>query len=507
MHKKTSERVRQSMVSMLIMRPFSAISGFLSLIILSRLLSVTDYALYFLCWAIIEIFVLASNFGLINIAYRYISASESKSSIVLPQGPVLKLLLYRLITLLITSVMLSLFPEFVLTLSSSYGSINNYVQLVAVIIFFEGAARFLEVIFDSMLCQKEGQISLISRTLIRVAGYIYFYTKGQLVIGDVLLTEVIATVLGFLLGLFLLIRVIFNSKKHPHQEENPPLPNIKKLMIFALPAFAAQLMLLLYSPDALKIVLANSSKANELAIFGFCYSIIAMIQRYIPSMILGGLFKPLFVNASKKSNSIQTISDLLLIIVKLNWIVILPISVFIFVAGPELLILLSKGRYVDTALLLDIMSISLLAVSVRVTLSMVCVALETTWPTLFSTAFSALSLIVAIVISDKFGAIGAASAYCLGETVWSIFCLAYLKWVSRYQIRILTSIFVKLLLISSLLILFSTMVKLYVATDPLLLGIVASILFLVSCYFISLFSSVEKSWLTSIMPALNRVFK
>lgn len=508
MIKSTSQRVKQSMASMLLLRPISAISGLVSLIILSRLLSVEDYGLYFFYWAVIEILILGSNCGLIYLAYRYIAATEDKKGLILPTGPISKLILSRLATLIIASLFIFLFPDVVVNSNAAERLTGSFVLLVASIMFFEGFARFIEVIFDAMLCQKEGQITLIFRTVVRVAGYLYYFYMGNLVIIDVMIVEVFASGSGFLLTAGLLFRILWLANKNVPIKTGDHWSLLNpKVMSFALPAFAAQLIMMIYGPDALKVVLANSAQASQIALFGFCYSLIAIIQRYIPSVILGGVFKPLFIRASHVEDNHKTTSDLFLIIVKLNLILILPFAVFVLLSGSNLLALISDNKYSQTYGLLNVFSVALIAVSIRLTLSMVCIALETSWPTLFSTILSSLSILVAFQVVNTYGAIGLATVYTGAELAWSIVCIFYLAFFKKINLVLWESGFVKIILLSAFTASVFLLMKKLFMLDTIVLGLIGSSTLFASYFMVSIFNQTETSWLLSVIPGVGKILR
>ena len=204
---------------MLIMRPISAIAGLLILIMLSRVLSSTDYGNFFAFWAVVEILILASNLGLIHAVYRYVSATEHADGVILTTGPVWHLVWWRFCTLAFTGFVFMLIPDSIASLSKVSIFSGQILLCLIAIVFFEGIARFFESIFDSMLCQGRSQISLVSRTFFRLIGYLIFLSLGSMDLQHVLYADVIATALGALIAIYMLWDVSRKSKLSGRQTQ------------------------------------------------------------------------------------------------------------------------------------------------------------------------------------------------------------------------------------------------------------------------------------------------
>ncbi len=411
---------------MLIARPLSAISGLLILVLLSRTLSSDDYGIYFAIWALAEILILASNLGLIHAAYRYIHADEYIDGKLVPHGPVWRLIAIRLFSLLVLAAGLYGFsPSFIADAESHL--VYSVVTVVAAIVVFEGLARFIEIVMDSMLCQGRSQTSLVSRTVFRLIGISYFLWLGELNLQNVLLAEMVAIALGLLLGMVLLLdiyRIARSSNAAAEVQEDIPLSRMFK---YAFPAFLAQLIGLVYGPDVLKLILNKVSGPEALAMFGFAYSLAAVIQRYIPANLMAGIFRPVFVAASKREDADSVLPGLLSLTIKLNWIIIIPIFCSAWFGAEQIFYIISHGNYAAASQLFCVLVLGLLPVSVHLILSMYCLARETSWPTVVATACSVLVLPLAILLTQYFQATGVAVAFVLSEILWVMVCYWYIR--------------------------------------------------------------------------------
>jgi O-antigen/teichoic acid export membrane protein len=498
--KKTSQRVKQSMLSTLLGRSLSAFGGLFLLILLSRRLSPNEYGLFFTIWAMAEIAILVSNFGLIHTVYRYVSADEHHNGKIQAFGPIWKLVGLRCLSLLPVSLGLLIFPKIAGTLGAQILT-EETVYYLAIIIFCEGISRFYEAIFDSMMCQGRSQFTLVIRTVVRLGGYCYFLYSGDFHIQQVLWVEVAAGVSGALLGSLMLLHALLIA--HPDgsadRRLHELLPSYKSIFIFVFPAYLAQVLTLTYGPDALKLILSSTAGATAMAMFGFAYSLAGVIQRYMPINLLAGVFRPVFVAAAKKEDGESMLSILLGMCVKINWMMILPILCFFCGGGGALLSLISGGNYSDAGSIVIIILAALLLMAIHLTFSMYCLAQAVSWPILLATGASSIGFPIAFVLARNYGAVGISIVFLLSETLWCTVCYAALYWNSKGKLKLDWFGFLRILGIAVVAIIAGECLKLlglawYIAAPT------ECFLFIVMILVFMPFAKQEKIWILSILP-------
>lgn len=499
MKKVTSQRVKQSMLSMLVGRPLSALGGFAVLLLLSRYLPAAEYGQYFSVWAIAEIVILASNVGLIHAVYRYVSADERLDGVLTPHGPVWQLVGWRMLSLLPAAVLLPLVPA----VGHWLGHADLAPQLawsLGLIIAGEGLARFLEAIFDSMLCQGRSQITLLSRTALRLLGYGYLAWHGELHLTGVLLVEVLATLGGALLGLGLLAAV-WRGAAH----EATARLHWRAMAGFALPAYVAQVLTLTYGPDALKLVLAAVAGPAALALFGFAFSLAAVVQRYIPVNLLAGVFRPVFVSAANKPDAAAVLSSLMGMSIKVSWLMILPILCFLWSGGSPALAAISGGNYAAAGAVVTTVVIGLLMIAVHLTLSMYCLAIAVSWPMLGATVCTVLVLPLAPLLAREHGALGIAVVFVLTEAVWCGACYALLRRLSQGALQLDWGGLARLLVAAGGAVLLGQGLSRGGAHWSVVATLSALASLALAWYWMP-FSPRERGWLAAILPGGRRLF-
>lgn len=484
---------------MLISRPLSAVGGLLVLVVLSRLLPTAEYGIYFAVWAIVEILILSSNLGLLHAAYRYVSASEWSDGSIHLQGPVWKLLAWRIVSLLFFSTALLALPPVTTMFSDKYLIAAELLPFIAVIALAEGLARYLETLFDSMLFQGRSQLTLLSRTLLRLFGLTYFLLSDSLTLKEVIYAELSAATIGASIGIFLLWNLHRKASKKTDRPDAEKI-SIARMTRFALPAYVAQVLGLTYGPDALKLALGTVAGASAIATFGFAYSLAAVAQRYMPANILSGIFRPIFVAVFRKPDAEKLLSDLLNVSIKLNWAFILPVFCFLYFGGTPLLSKLSGGHYANAGMVAAWLVLGLMAVAIHLNLSMYCLAKENAWPPLLATATSMVGLPIGYVLAQHFGAVGIAAAFGLSELIWSVVCFLALQMGLRRNVNLDWTGFLKLLGIAIGALAICSLFSSYFASLWLLPAILTPAIFLFFAWSSGAFSAQEKIWLMSVLP-------
>lgn len=476
----------------------SAIAGLVTLVLLSRSLPPEAYAAYFALWAAVEIVVLASNGGLMHAAYRYIQARESSGGGLTIYGPARLLLGLRSLSLPLGALVFTLLPAAV------FGPVDQAQRrwLLGAFVFIciaEGLARYCELVFESLLLQAKAQRTALLRALLKPLGIAACLMLGPLRLEQVLVVEMVACGIAAMLALVSLGSALRQAQCHRFTTANGEIISPRRVLTFVLPAFLTQLLGLSYGPDVLKLVLNSGPDASALATFGFAFSLAAMIQRYLPVAILGGLFRPLFVAASARGDADLVLARLVSVLSKLNWLVIAVPLVILAPCAAELTSLLSKGNYPDSGAVLLWLLLGTAFVAMHGVLSLYCLAREQSRAPLLATLMAACSLPLAVVLTRQFGAAGLAVGWGLSELVWVLACSALLcRGIGMPALswhRLLRVPVIALLLTAAGLVLGQSW------PEFIWQGAVAApVLLLALCWFLGVFDPAEIEWFKSVAP-------
>lgn len=397
----------------------SGIVGVVWMITLVRTLGIEDYGAYVILLALLEIVLLVSNGGVYAFAQRYITEGRlPKNQAFLPRLIWLSFG-YRLITLALAATAVA---QFALPMSAMlHQPILATVLLAYSLVFvFEGAARYLELSFESMLEQARAQTCAVFRNSLRLLGiFALTNSKGEIGILDVVYVEAVASGIGLLLA----VGIMFQSmqavqQQAKHEEVGPTKFGRDRILSFILPAFFAQLLTQLYSQDTIKLLVSRLLGVAEAAVFGFAHAISNIILRYLPANLLSGLIRPMLVARRSNGGSDADLMAIGNLILKVNLFVLLPLAVLFAVAGREFATLLSDGKYPSAGPMLCLLTLLLILMGIHVVLSMLAAAIEDRRAVLLGTIMSIPGVCVGIAIAPALGSIAMIIGLWISELLW-----------------------------------------------------------------------------------------
>lgn len=230
----------------------------------------------------------------------------------------------------------------------------------------------------------------------------------------VMVCEVAATALALLLVLAALWR---EARQVPRTTQLAPsrLPSgIKgRMWRFGLKNYGAQLLMLLYGADAMRLVASSQAGLAQAGRFGAVHSLFEYIQRYLPAFMLVRLIRPVFVSRYTASRDFQALNTMASMVLKLNLMVIAPLLVFLVGAGDLVLGVMSKGRYPDAGWLLVAYAALLVPVSNQWVVSVIASTTEQNDTQLKAAALAVPGIFIGAALIPQLG-VGAlvAGAWC-----------------------------------------------------------------------------------------------
>jgi hypothetical protein len=446
MNEADSHDFRLAFKALLLIRPLSAITGIGAVLLLSQGLPASVYADFFLLWAVYEIAILASNFGTFHATYRYVYLIKQPGKNIIG-GIARKLVPLRAALLLIgAAVVAAVIAKSGLPLKSIAGSdLASTAILASLVMLCEGSARFLENLGDTLLVQRDVQISTFIRSIGRAIGYAFVVTSANPTLLGVIWADLIAA----LLGLAFIGYRIFSAHIMPRPGPSADGQTAIQILKFVIPSFLAQLIGLGYSPDAIKLILGEKSSDLSVATFGLGFSLVSMAFRYLPSTILSGIFRPAFVLADRSGiagcQPERSVRALLGTVMKVNTLycgalVCTCASAFIVLSATTAL-----NRYPDLPTVTVVLAILSFPIAVHATMGLLYLCKEVSIPSLFGTltglTITAISLNELV---DK-GANGAAWSAVLGELGWIagavVFSIPLLRGIQFFSVLKINSLF------------------------------------------------------------------
>lgn len=422
----TISRVRRSLLHFLLGKGFGAALGLLLLLLLVRVLSTPDYAFFIASLALLEVGAQLSSVGVLSAAQRYLPESLARGEGRLLQRLAWSLCGWRFASLLVVAGLIYVAAD-PLAAASGLGPYGAALRLYALVFVAESLARFLDLAFDSLLLQGFSQVSLLLRSAIRVVGVVVLSSSGttQVDLHDWILIDALAAVTACIWGLVVLWW--FLRREATHRPGGTARIDVRRYIGFALPSYVAASLYTLSSPSTVKLIAVRLLTTSGYAAFGFASALAATCQRYLPLFLLVGMIRPLFVAARQKPDYVERLPAMAGLVLKLNIFLLLPVGVFVLVAGESLGRLLSGGLYPEVGSLLPAFVLLLGAQAIRGVVSLMAQAMEDARGPLVGTTLGLLGLAVGMALASTLGGIGLCLGMVISEFLFVVVTLRSLK--------------------------------------------------------------------------------
>lgn len=395
---------------------FGAAIGIAWLFLLVRELPLADYGAYVTFTAFLSIFIVVGSFGLIAMAERYVPEHRSLSS-----GPVLArfltgLVALRLLLLAIACFVMAVFSTQVVALLSMEGTAAAFL-VFQIVVFGEGLCRYIETIFDSLLQQKYSQITTLFRYGLRLLALIAynFVSDEELDLLTWITIEAVTVSLGAVLALALMAKIVRQAR---HEEVGTAVGgslDYRRYIRYAGPIYLGRILALFSGIEMAKLVTTKMLGLEASAVFGFCASLAITLQRYLPTYLLMGMVRPLFITAFHSESPQKRLDFLFSVIVKLNMFVVLPALAVTTALGDGVVHLFSSGKISGGGLILTLMLGFVVSQALRIAHGMVLISLEDgkgslviaisaatvfAVSALFVSVYGPLALVLGLIVAD-----------------------------------------------------------------------------------------------------------
>lgn len=375
----SGRRLNRALKHFAVGRTIGLAIGLLWLLLLVRALDANDYAIYIALNGLLEIGVLGSSVGLIAALERYVPTLRIQWG-----PPAVYLFVRRLVVLRLAATLL--FCAALLTGSTLIGrligspEVGNVLPLFCLIFFCEATCRFFETGFDSVLEQKRSQLSLLWRNCLRVLALIgaSVLLDGEVTLRGWLLVEGACSVASLLFT-----TTLFLAGQHQvgsatvAEGVNPFVFDWSRIRRYSAPVYVAQFVGMLWGLEAAKVIGAKVLDGELAAKFAFCIALASVVQRYLPTVLLMGLIRPLFVAAAHHGRTTATrVTFLFRIVLKLNLFILTPAVVALVLVGDRLMLLASGSRFADAGTTVAGLLLYITLLSTRTCHNLVLVTLE-----------------------------------------------------------------------------------------------------------------------------------
>jgi O-antigen/teichoic acid export membrane protein len=417
-------RIRVGLLYFAVGKAGSGLAGFALLLLLFRYLPPGDYAVMVAMMAAFEILSLVLNLGVVPATWRYVPEMRSTGSASDVARIVGLSVIFRALPLLLAALAIAAFPGLMSPLfDQSLQDPQAMAFLFAGMLLLEGLCRHFDLILELLLLQRVSQFAIFLRTCARLIGLI-FLTHGltaEINVGLWVALELLVGAIGFLIGLYLIFSLVLKPARGVDRTVGHVA--VPRAMRYAGPAYMAQVLGTAQGFDACKLLVAQIATPLVAAGFGFAVSLVSTLQRYLPSYLLVGFVRPLFVHANSSREGGGNTQTMASILVKLNLILLLPALAVAVVSGSPAIVCLSGGRaLIDSAVLP--MAITVLALQMlHMVIGLLALSVEESVSGLMGTAVGASIFGLVVLFSAGAGVAWLLVIMVACELVWCFFVL------------------------------------------------------------------------------------
>jgi len=417
--------ISDSLSHFLVGKGFKIITSVSVLVLLARYMVETEYAVYISFQAVIIIIGLLATVGFQAVLNRYLPELRANGN---------NISMYRLMLIGLSLSVAALLGVIILAipLAGTISGLLNFQDWVWLLPWYllVGIVRLstlsISQCMESLLWQKDAQYSLATGSLIRFLLVIGYITLAEIDLVAVVIIEAIAESMTFALITY---RYYRKWKSDAHRSEGSQTwwgENKKRVIRYGFVNYLVGQSTLLYGSAPNRILLAAYLPPVSLAGFGFADGFANLSRRFMPSRLLIGFIRPIFMARYSTTSNFQQLNRMSNYVFRVNLILlVLPISL-LFVVGEPLFDWLTAGKYGDAAFYLAGFFILIVFESMYSLLGLVVQAIEKNEILVAGNIIKSLSLFAAIPLIYDFGVWSLILANIFGVIAANLLVLVYL---------------------------------------------------------------------------------
>ncbi|MGZ8941900.1 MAG: lipopolysaccharide biosynthesis protein [Methylobacter sp.] len=365
--------LKRSAAHFLIGKVASALLNLGILLWLVRLLAVDEYGAYVALVAGAELAMVITSFGLPWVAARYLPEYRLHGN-----GKQLTRFVWQVIAWICLftvggAVLLFVVMPWLLGFLDLVQQLD-VARLYLLVLVLESLRRNIqECILEPLLQQRQAQLSQVMRNLSVLLCLGGVVIQGTVHLHYVVLAELAGTTMAIGLTLLGLIRHL-RIYRDLQGKDDWKAPNWPKMWSTACHMYFSNLINMTYSQPTFIFLTQRFLGVEATALFGFLINLYGQISRYLPASLFFGLIRPKLIASYVGEGGMAQLTRNSNLVGKLSLFVLMPFLVFTWLAGGELLSLLSGGKFIHSGYYLGGLLLMLIPLSQRQILETVAVA-------------------------------------------------------------------------------------------------------------------------------------
>lgn len=327
-------------------RLLNALAGFLILVWIARTLPAVQYANYIAAYAMLEMGLVLSSFGLEWVTGVVLPQVRQKSSGRALNRFVLQCAALQATILLAGAGVLYLLAP-ALTAWLRLQDARWVVELYALVMFAEGVSRMVrDQLLSCLLLQGAAQAAQLMRNASMLVVVLVLLDQERWRNAQALaMGEIGASLSSLLLAGALLWRHLRAGRAAPAAEPAWARPRWPAMLRIGRNAWLSNIANLAWGPQAVVLLATRLIGVEATAPLGFARNLADQVRKYMPMEFLFGIARTLLVVRFASEQSVERLGDRIGMMYKANLLFLLPLLALVLAHGRELCLLLSAGRY------------------------------------------------------------------------------------------------------------------------------------------------------------------
>jgi len=409
-HKKIKQNAKYIFLQQIIV---PIINVLLAIYIIKKL-SIFDYGIYNLLYALIGYLSLFSSMGILNVFQRFIPEYDikkeySKVKILFRSG-----IIIRFILTVIILILLLISGKFINHLFKTE-NFNEYILLFSIGIVFFLEIQLVEVTLGSLLLNQSIMIGYLISTIIR-AGITYLLLERNMGLKGLLLAE--TSYYGILLSL--LIFFYYKGFASKYNSSDRKL-SIRRLFRYSGFSYLDEVGWTILDVKTDFFIISSFLGPMMVGIYAFANQLVEAVSKVMPFKILRPLIRTVFFSKFSENNRTYQLNRHFNFLNKIIAFISFPIFMGILVYGDKIIMYLFDDKYLPALNILWIFTGFMMIISFQFPLQLVVQAVEKVEITFYSKIFSIYNLIGDLLIIQILGIMGIALITCSARLFQFIF--------------------------------------------------------------------------------------
>ena len=419
----------------------SVITGFLLSVVIVRNLEIQEFGEYSFLASAIVVLGIITNFGLEGVLERYVSEFLTKKKYGKVNNLIIITVLIRFIALIILVFCLFFFYEYLKNIFALTLGLTSFTVFLGILCTVKIKNLLGPALLAAYLQIYKEKINFIFYRISKLIAFSYVVKNG-FGLKEILIAWLIVELFSLSHFIYIILKKIRANENKVFLEPFTKNDTNKIFNFGKSQAFGV--VLFIFADIAVDNVMIGYFIDQEaVAIYAFAMAILMLVSTVNPLIIFQGTFGSIFTRLYTRNNSLAQIKDYYIIIVKIGFVVTIPLFTILAINLENIIRIIYSEKYLVAMPLIYLGILFMVIRSVTFAFTPLIMALEKNKLFVQAGVFSIYNLVGNLIFIPLFGTVGAliatGSAGIMIFTFYlfqfkKVFQSAYFPWLNFFQI-------------------------------------------------------------------------